>query len=439
MLIDFTIKNFRSFKDTAVLSAETGARLTKYKQTNTFSKLRVPILKSLMIFGPNGAGKSQLFNALYLMRHIVINGGSRTVTDELPYAPFRFNRENGQQPTFFGTKFEIGQKVYEYSFSYTNKAIKSETLTVTNGRKHHVYFNIVDNKVVTINSRLTNPGNKLRKNALYLFMAQQENDPIATEVYKWFVQDLVFIKPGEGVPEQFLNLMNTPALKREMVDFLNFADFNITDIAVRKVPLNVPPEFAQFMGKIGTLKLPKSTMQLYTIHKSYDENGHVTGSKELPLSEESVGTQKLFVIVLAMIFSQIHHNGKTILIDEFDDSLHYELSNVLVKIFNSTENDNQYVISTHNFHLLDAGVRVDQIYFVEKNFMGQSDLKSAFDFTDSRGNARRDAGFAKKYIQGQYGAIPVIDTDSLLKMLDNVKKSIEVAKNGQKTQEKRSY
>lgn len=104
--------------------------------------------------------------------------------------------------------------------------------------------------------------------------------------------------------------------------------------------------------------------------------------------------------MLAIIFSQINNNGKTILIDEFDDSLHYELSSTLVKIFNSTENKNQYIITTHNFNLLDTGIRVDQIYFVEKDFMGESDLKSAFDFTDSRDNARRDAKFAKKYIQG---------------------------------------
>lgn len=439
MLIDFTIKNFRSFMDEAILSAETGARLTKYKQTNTFSQLRVPVLKNLMIFGPNGAGKSQLFNALYLMRHLVINGGAKTVTEELPYTPFKFDRQSIQRPTTFAVKFEKDNRVYEYSFSYTNEVINSEKLTVGNGRTQKVYFHFVNNEAVQLSPQLTDPEKKLRKNALFIYIAQQENDSVATEVYKWFVQDLVFIKPSEGVPAQFLNLMKNDVLKREMVDFLNFADFNITGIDVRKIPVNIPPEVAKFMGEMGTPKPPKSLMQLYTIHQIYDEDGNVVGGEELPLSDESVGTQKLFVIVLAMIFSQIHHNGKTILIDELDDSLHYELSNGLVKIFNSAENDNQYIISTHNFNLLDAGVRVDQIYFVEKNFMGQSDLKSAFDFTDSRGNARRDAGFAKKYIQGQYGAVPVIDTDSLLRMLDSVKKSIEVAENEQKAQEKHTH
>ena len=439
MLIDFTIKNFRSFKDEADLSAETGARLTKYKRTNTFSNLSVPVLKSLLIFGPNGAGKSQLFNALYLMRQMVLNGGTQTVTQQLPYIPFKFDQESNQRPTTFAVKFEREKTVYEYSFSYNRDAITAEKLTVSNKHKERVYFNIVNGEVIEIDPRLDNPGKKLRRNALFVYVAQQENDVVATEVYKWFAQDLVFVKPGEGVPNQFLTLMENVELKREMVSFLNFADFNISDITVRKVPLNIPTELVKVMNQLGSPKAPQSTLQLYTIHKSYDENGNVIGSEELPLYDESVGTQKLFVIALAMIFSQIHHNGKTILIDEFDDSLHYELSSALVKIFNSVENNNQYIITTHNFNLLDAGVRVDQIYFVEKNFMGQSDLKSAFDFTDSRGNARRDARFAKKYIQGQYGAVPVIDTDSLLGVLSDVKKAIGATENDQEAQEKRSY
>lgn len=432
MLIDFTIKNFRSFKNEATLSAETGARLTKYKDTNTFSDLSVPVLKSLLIFGPNGAGKSQLFNALFLMRQMVLNGGTQTVTQQLPYVPFKFNGKSSQQPTSFSVKFEKEKIVYVYSLSYDSKAIRKEKLTVINKGKEQVYFNIVDNKVIDLNPQLENPGKKLRKNALFIYLAQQDNDPVATEVYRWFAQDLVFINPGERIPIQFLSLMKNADLKREMVSFLNFADFNISDIVIRKVPLNIPPEIVKIMGQLNSAKTPQSTLEPYTIHKSYDENGNVIGSEELSLYDESLGTQKLFVIVLAMIFSQIHHNNKTILIDEFDDSLHYELSSALVRIFNSIENNNQYIITTHNFNLLDAGIRVDQIYFVEKDFMGQSDLKSAFDFTDSRGNARRDARFAKKYIQGQYGALPVIDTDSLLEVLSDVKKSIGAVEDDKK-------
>ncbi|KRL80480.1 ATP-binding protein [Lactobacillus ultunensis] len=70
MLIEFRLKNYASFKNSATLSAQTGERLYKYKETNTFQNKDVSLLKNLLIFGPNGAGKSRLLQGLELMRRI---------------------------------------------------------------------------------------------------------------------------------------------------------------------------------------------------------------------------------------------------------------------------------------------------------------------------------------------------------------------------------
>lgn len=435
MLIDFTFSNFRSFKDEAVLSAETGERLYKYKKTNTFSNLKVPVLKNLLIFGPNGAGKSQIFHAMELMRHIVMNGGTQAVTDELPYDPFKFSKDN-EQPTKFEVRFEKDNIVYEYSFSYDSEHIISEQLKTTRKKETTVFFSCQNGKVIQAPDDLKDAGQHLRKNALFLFIAQQQNDLVAAQVYRWFTQDIVFVEPNVGIQPEYLKLMQNSEIKKEVVSFLNFADFNISDIVVHDVPFPLTPQAANIIFQnISKKQIPKTIPRLFTIHKSYGKNGQVIGSEELPLSAESVGTQKLFVIVLAMIYAQVTGNGKTIFIDEFDDSLHFELANALVRIFNSTVNNNQYIITTHTYKMLDSGIRVDQIYFVEKDFRGCSDLKSAFDFTDSRGNARRDARFAKKYIEGRYGAVPVIDTQSLLETLRKVKKSIGEEKHGKKAEE----
>ena len=96
MLIEFRLKNYASFKNEAVLSAQTGERLYKYKDTNTFQGKDVSLLKNLLIFGPNGAGKSRLLRGLHLMKYLIINGGAKAVTDELHYAPFWFNKNNQQ-------------------------------------------------------------------------------------------------------------------------------------------------------------------------------------------------------------------------------------------------------------------------------------------------------------------------------------------------------
>ncbi|MCH5385333.1 hypothetical protein DKZ23_11165, partial [Limosilactobacillus reuteri] len=100
----------------------------------------------------------------------------------------------------------------------------------------------------------------------------------------------------------------------------------------------------------------------------------------------------------------------------------FYFSNLILQT--AKQNNNQYILTTHDYNLLNNNIRIDQIYFVEKDFMGCSKLESAFDFTDVRTNARHDIHLAKKYIQGVYGAVPVIDVEELTKVLENVNKKL---------------
>lgn len=422
MLIEFGLKNYTSFKEKALFSAETGERLRKYKYTNTFEDDDISLLKNILIFGANGAGKSQLINGLGRMQNMVING-AQTVTDKLNYTPFLFNPETLREPTTFYIKLKRKNNIYQYSFSYNATEIIKETLCIVADGKVKTYFDREKNGFNVVPTSLANSKSKLRKNELFLYLAQQENDKYASEVYKWFVEDLMFVDTANRIPNDFLKLMQQPDLKNEMVSFLNFADLNITDLKVRKISINIP-EKAQKIFQMIEQKTPQSILQLYTVHSIYDDKGKIKGKDELPLELESLGTQRLFFIVLAMIFSQINGNSKTLIIDEFDDSLHHELASALVNIFNSKQNNNQYILTTHDYNLLDNNIRIDQIYFIEKDFMGVSNLESAFDFTDSRTNARHDINLAKKYIRGEYGAVPVIDVAGLTKVLENVNKRI---------------
>ena len=135
MLIEFRLKNYASFKNEAVLSAQTGERLYKYKDTNTFQGKDVSLLKNLLIFGPNGAGKSRLLRGLHLMQYLIINGGAKAVTDELHYAPFWFNKNNQHEDTSFGVVIKFNKQIYDYSFSYNNENISSEKLVLIKGTK----------------------------------------------------------------------------------------------------------------------------------------------------------------------------------------------------------------------------------------------------------------------------------------------------------------
>ena len=72
-------------------------------------------------------------------------------------------------------------------------------------------------------------------------------------------------------------------------------------------------------------------------------------------------------------------------------------------------NNAQLIFNTHDVSILSLDVfRRDQIYFVEKDNTGISDLYSLDEFSP-----RKSADVRKGYLQGRYGAVPYIDFGGL--------------------------
>ena len=68
----------------------------------------------------------------------------------------------------------------------------------------------------------------------------------------------------------------------------------------------------------------------------------------------------------------------------------------------------QLIMSTHDTNLLRKDLlRRDQIWFVEKDKLGSSDLYSLVEYKVNQATSvRNDASFEKDYLLGKYGAIP---------------------------------
>lgn len=419
MLIDFSVKNFRSFKDETILSLETGERLSRLKKTNTILENNNRLLKNLVIIGPNGSGKTNLLKAIKRMKTMVTND-TKLVTDWLPFSPFELSNESVSN-TDFSIKFTYEQQTFEYSFSYQNDHIEYEELKMILKTTEKIYFSREKQNYSKIPKKLKSVADSTKKNSLFLYNAQNANDPVAISVMQWFQDDLIFVDDLELSNSFLTDLMKNNDVKKEFLRFLKFADFNIVDVVVRDIPIPPVPERIQKL--ISTFEpefeIPDTKQELYAVHKKYSSDGDVVGEQEIPLSNESRGTQKIFVIALAIIYAQLTGNSKTLLFDEFDDSLHFELSEALLELFNSEQNRNQFILTTHELQLLNSKLRTDQIYLVEKDFQGKSSLKSIFDFNDSRNSSRQDVQFMKKYIEGRFGALPQIDVDEMLKSLNS--------------------
>ena len=121
--------------------------------------------------------------------------------------------------------------------------------------------------------------------------------------------------------------------------------------------------------------------------------------------QESEGTQKIFALAGPLIDTL--KNGRVLFVDEIDARLHPLLTIAIIRLFNSAATNSknaQLIFTTHDTNVLSADVlRRDQVWFTEKDRYGASLLYSLLEY-----KPRNDSSLAKNYLQGRYGAIPVL-------------------------------
>ncbi|WP_289087371.1 ATP/GTP-binding protein [uncultured Veillonella sp.] len=400
MLISIAVKNFRSFYEKTVFSMETGARLRKYTDTNTHKRKQAHLIKSAFIFGGNANGKTNVINLFKLLKALVMRP-TRSEVDYLITDTFADNSE----PTEIMIKFLKNDKVFEYTIEYVKNRVITEILKV-NG--NGIFARVRDD--ITLPQGFETLGQYIRKNQVLLFFAQNNNIPEAKEAYEWIATDLIIPIVDDIQYSIFNELKQNKSLKEKTIAFLQAADFNILDLELRERTIKIPvplslkvidgePELEK--GDIVEHKIP----EIYCVHRSNESEQFI-----LNLDNESAGT-KIFLL-LAVYILQNRTQNKVFLIDEFDSSLHIKLTELLLNLFNKWNTSSQFITTTHAFDLMDRELRPDQIYFVEKNRFGKSELYSVFDFDDPA-LKRQDYQYKSRYLQGVYGADQIVDYTSI--------------------------
>lgn len=424
MLINYTFKNYLSFKQESTLSLETGHRLRKYPE-NTMSvnilnsKNKIDLLKNIIIFGSNGSGKSNMLKSLLLMKRLISNIPSKA-TSKLRQEGFLLDDYSELNNSVFEVELIQNNTQYKYFFEYNKNQIVNEQLEIFNKNKYETYFKRTNcSSYDIIPEHLKNFTNETRDNVLFLQTAQGKNDSVSIDIIKWFEESLVFFSHRSS--KDLFYLLKNSENKKKFLEFMSLADMNMIDIEVESSISEVPEEIRTALKGLMALldddlideEFPEEQIleTVYTIYKKYDNEGNVIGKQRIHIDNESSGTRKIIYIALNILFCQ--DEKKVIILDEFDDAFHEELANALIKIFNSKFNTTQFLVTSHELNLMDNNLRKDQIYLVEKNFAGESDLYSIFDFDD---NTRGDIGYYKRYIKGAFGAVPNVDAQKLVKM-----------------------
>jgi len=424
MLIEFSVRNYRSFKDEVTFSmvaSSLKARNTELNENNLFAAHGgLELLTSAAIYGANASGKSNLIGAIHFMVGFVRNSHiSSDPTGGIDVEPFRLSTQTADDPSSFEIVFVTEGKRYRYGFEVTTERVLAEWLYVAPKVRESRLFER-DEDGITLGDRFKGEGRdldeKTRPNALFLSVVAQFDGETAQEVLNWFrslgiATSLSHLNMGMRMFTE--SMLNDEESKQAIASLIRRLDLGIDDLRIEKrasspqpLPKEAPEELRTALEPFLKLVGEQEQTTVRTLHRKTDDEGRPVESEQFHLDRhESEGTKKLFSLSGPLIDTL--KSGEVLIIDELDARLHPLLTREIVRLFNDPEqnrNNAQLVFVIQDTNLLDNQLlRRDQIWFVEKDQQGASFLYSLAEF-----KVRNDATYEKDYIQGRYGAIPFL-------------------------------
>ena len=422
MLLQFKFKNFKSFRDDTTIDL-TAAKIQEYND-HVVQIGNEKVLPTAAIFGANASGKSNVIEAFNYMSEYVaysLSYGEENVQNgrKARYnkpTPFLFDSDTQKDVSYFEVCFidseENGAKTYRYGFTVDSTGVQEEWLDY-HSRTSRNEFKRIFYRCEGKKLDLSGIAEKYRKNilvslnkeTLVVSLGSKLRIDKLKKIRDWFLAN-EFADFGHPIKSFFLSSLipegfaENESVRKRVIKYLSTFDESIIDFKVEVIKTDDDDD--------------EGHIKIDAVHKMVDLDKIVT----IPFQNESAGTLKMFA--LYPMFEQVMKNGGVYFIDELNAKLHPMLVKAFIVAFLDPKvniNHAQIVFTTHDTWQLDSEIlRRDEIWFTEKDKDGISKLFSLYNFLDENGEKiRKDENFEKNYLQGNYGAIPTLQSFDILK------------------------
>lgn len=426
MLLEFKTKNYKSFVDEISFSMiaapkQTGLDYSLYQRTA--NNKTVKVLCSSVIYGPNAAGKTNVIGAMDTLRTIVLRGNIRNseeknspnqASESLELIPN--NNIYNAQPVEFYIDFIDNNIRFQYSLSLDlgtfldveyRRKILSESLYVNEklvfSRGDELIFGKLklfetyfpDSTIQNMDSTIDIAKNSLTDDELFLtngfkFIYSQS---LVKLIVDWFTMKFMVIYHADSI--QLIQRFSDPKKKTVYVE-------KTVNEAARLFGVN-----SNAIGYV--VGEDDADAKLCSIFEQINDNKRIAITAEV---FESYGTIR-FINMFPLVMRAIKTGG-TLVVDEFDASIHPMALMSIINVFHNDEinvNHAQLVFNTHNPIFLNSNLlRRDEIKFVERDENNVSVVYSLADFgTTGDKGVRKHEDYLKNYFISQYGAIKDID------------------------------
>jgi uncharacterized protein len=403
MLLRFEVANHRSIMKPVELSMI--AVDEDRPAARGFERLSERVLTVAGIYGPNASGKSNVLGALLWLSQAA-GRSLRSWDRRVPREPFRFSL-GPESSSEYEVEMVVGGVRYTYHVELDDSAIRYEVLFSYPERRRRVLF---EREELDINLRrglgeLSGIRELLTPTTLALSAAMRFDDLEVTPFGRELAGLIALgVGPGSGFPAAVIRAI----LDREMGS-ISFADSSVSPL--RGDELDKERETALRLIRFADLGIddvrviedegstPRLRVQL--VHRAGQQQ------EFFELHDESAGTRTWFELIAPVLYAL--RNGRILLFDEIDASLHPKLSARLIELFQDPEANPrgaQLIFTTHDTSLLNHLNR-DEVWLTEKGDDGASTLTALAEFGGER--VRRSLNLERAYLQGRFGAVPELD------------------------------
>ncbi len=420
MILSIRVNNFLVYAKETEMSLIADMRIKKF-YSNVYQQNNFNVVKAACVYGGNNVGKTCVIRAINSIRNVLLG-----IVAEVP--PNIFTNNN---LCILGISFLYEGRAYSYDFGFDSTVInqykkgfvyerlaeisidrygtESEREIFIRDMVNDIY-RFADNDELSLLLKAVSPDNIL------IYTINSEKFSII-EYYKNILRNFALkieVLDANNIPlgKTIQTLKENKAISDRIVELIKLADLDIDDYKY----LKTDNESAKKNSNIHQFSAPQEQVLRNTV--SIEDMFRLTsihkGKPVQSLIYDSTGTKKM--VSLASFIIEALEEGKILVVDELDSSLHFKLTRAIISLFNNELNTKaQIIFSAHDGTLLDCKklFRKDQIWFAAKNDEGAY-IYSLKDYTAQKDNIRSESNLLEKYKLGALGALPEPDLISIL-------------------------
>lgn len=360
-------------------------------------------------YGANASGKSNIIRILNDVVALLLNRMDKKPSSDF-YKPFALSDETLDKPSLIELDFSFENKRYILSMTFNKEGILTENLIEYEQKKKNILYKREKGKLVKTDKNIISKFDM----ALTETSLQKRSDLLVLDILD--TRGLAYIhKIFEALKEitkitfaniiaTYLNiddlaekLYNSPKLLEQVTAFIKFADMGVVGIKVLK-------------------NEPQNTNKYRILFEHQGKDGKIY---DMSMDDESAGTSQFTKYLITFIPSLLE--GGIFVVDELEENLHTMMLAKLVEMFNVPSINKgraQLIFTTHDTSILKSDIlKRDEIWFVEKNEEGCSEVYPLTEFK----SIREGFNYEKGYLEGRFGAIPYLGDIKELEAILNAK------------------